>query len=118
MPGPDGKGVMHAELKIGDSMLFLADEFPGMPSASLQKFGGTTVSIHLYVENVDAWFDRAVAAGAKVAMPLTNMFWGDRFCKVSDPFGHEWSIAQHIEDVTGEECARRSVEAMKEFCKT
>ena len=117
MPGPDGKSVMHAELKIGDSMLFLADEFPGMPNASPQNLGGTTVTIHLYVENADAWFNRAVAAGAKVSMPLMNMFWGDRFGKVTDPFGHDWSIAQHIEDVSGEECARRSAEPMKEFCK-
>lgn len=117
MPGPDGKGVMHAELKIGDSVVFLADEFPGMASASPKKFGGTTVTIHLYVNDVDAWFNRAVGAGAQVTMPLMNMFWGDRFCKVTDPFGHEWSIAQHIEDVTPEECARRGAEAMKQFCK-
>ena len=117
MRGPDGKGVMHAELKIGDSVFFLADEFPGAPNASPKKLGGTTVSIHLYVNDVDAWFNRAVAAGAQVAMPLMNMFWGDRFGKVMDPFGHEWSIAQHIEDVTPEECAKRSVEAMKQFCK-
>src|SRR6266542_4248245 len=117
MSGPDGKSVMHAELKIGDSVLFLADEFPGAPSASPKKLGGTSVSVHLYVNDVDAWFNRAVAAGAQVAMPLMDMFWGDRFCKVMDPFGHEWSIAQHIEDVTPEECAKRSVEAMKQFCK-
>ena len=117
MAGFDGQGIGHAELQIGDSVLFLADEFPGMPSASPKKLNGTTVSIHLYVDDADAWFNRAVAAGAKVSMPLMNMFWGDRFGKVTDPFGHDWSIAQHIEDVSPEECSKRAAEAMKQFAK-
>jgi uncharacterized glyoxalase superfamily protein PhnB len=78
MPGPDGKGVMHAELKIGDSIIFLADEWPGGPQASPEKYGGTTVSIHLYVPNCDATFNQAVAAGAKAEMPPMNMFWTKR----------------------------------------
>ena len=113
MPGPDGKSIAHAEIKIGNSMVMLADEWPGMRVASPEKFGGTTCSVMLYVPDVDAAFKRAVDAGATVSMPLMNMFWGDRFGKVTDPFGHEWAIATHVEDVTPEECARRGVEAMK-----
>jgi PhnB protein len=117
MPGPDGKGVGHAELQIGNSRIFLADEFPTGDCSSPKKLNGTTVSIHLYVDNVDAAFDRAVAAGAKVTMPLMNMFWGDRFGKVSDPFGHSWSLATHIEDVPPAEMGKRAAEAMKNMCK-
>jgi PhnB protein len=113
MPGPDGKGVMHAEIKIGDSIIFLADEWPGGPQASPEKYGGTTVSIHLYVANCDATFNQAVAAGAKAEMPPMDMFWGDRFGKVIDPFGHSWSIAQHVEDVPPEEMGPRMKEWMK-----
>lgn len=113
MPGPDGKGVMHAELKIGDSLIFLADEWSGMYAASPLKFNGTTVSIHLYVEDCDKLFNQAVAAGAKVSMPLMNMFWGDRFGQVTDPFGHLWSIATHMEDVPPDDMAKRGAEAMK-----
>ncbi len=117
MPGPDGKGVMHAEIKIGDSFVYLAEEWPGMPMASPEKYGGTTVSIHLYVKDADALFNQAVAAGAKVAMPLMNMFWGDRFGKVTDPFGHSWSIATHVEDVPPDEMGKRAIEAMKQMGK-
>ena len=117
MPGPDGKTLMHGEMQIGDSIFFLAEEFPGTSCASPQKLAGTTVSIHLYVDNADRWFERAVAAGAKPSMPLMNMFWGDRFGKVLDPYGHEWSIATHIEDVPPEEMGKRAEQAMKEFCK-
>jgi len=115
MPGPDGKGVMHAELKIGDSIIFLADEWPNGPQASPEKYGGTTTSMHLYVPNADAAFEKAVAAGAKVEMPLMNMFWGDRFGKVIDPFGHEWAIATHVEDVPPAEMGKRMAEAMKQM---
>ncbi|TWT44635.1 hypothetical protein RAS1_10500 [Phycisphaerae bacterium RAS1] len=104
MPGPDGKSVMHAELKIGNSIFMLADEFPDMNCHSPQKYNGSPVGIHLYVTNVDAAFKRAVDAGAKVTMPVTDMFWGDRYGKLTDPFGHEWSIATHTRDVTPEEC--------------
>jgi PhnB protein len=117
MPGPDGKGVMHAEIKIGNSFLYMADEWPGMDVAAPEKIGGTTVSIHLYVPNADALFNQAVAAGAKVVMPMTDMFWGDRFGKLTDPFGHSWSIATHVEDVAPEEMGKRAAEAMKQMGK-
>ena len=92
MPSPDGK-VMHAEIRIGDSLIFLADEFPEMGSKGLQSFGGSPVSVHLYVTNTDTTFQTAVAAGASAQMPPANMFWGDRFAKIKDPFGLSWSIA-------------------------
>jgi len=107
---PDGK-VMHAELKIGDSTVMLADEFPGMGSCtSPQTLGGTTISLYLYWENVDELFKQAVAAGATVLMPLTNEFWGDRYGQVKDPFGHTWALGQHVEDVPPEEVERRGRE--------
>jgi len=102
MPGPDGKSVMHAELQIGDSVIFLNDEFPEMGAKSPQTLNGTPVTIHLYVKDANAWFKRAVDAGAKVTMPLEDTFWGDRFGQVVDPFGHRWSIATHVEDVVAE----------------
>jgi uncharacterized glyoxalase superfamily protein PhnB len=115
MPGPDGKGVMHAEMRIGDSVLFLADEYPQAGCSAPPTIGGTAVVLHLYMDNVDAAFDRAVSAGCKVRMPPMNMFWGDRYAKVTDPFGHEWSLAQHIEDVPPEEMGKRAAEAMKQY---
>jgi len=108
MPDPMGR-VMHAELRLGDSVLFLSEECPGMNN-SPQTLGGTTVTLHLYVENVDAAFNQAVAAGAQTQMPPTDMFWGDRFSKVVDPFGHSWGIATHVEDVSAEEMERRTQE--------
>ncbi len=115
MPGPDGKGVLHAEIKIGDSAIMLSDEFPGMGNPSPQTLGGTTAGLHVYVENVDAAFERAVKAGAKAVMPPADMFWGDRFAKLTDPFGHSWSLATHIEDVSEEEMGRRGAEAAKQM---
>jgi PhnB protein len=115
MPGPDGESVAHAEIKIGDSHIMLGDEWPGMSQQSPSKFGGTTVSIMLYLPNADAVFNGAVAAGAKVIMPMTNMFWGDRFGKVQDPFGHEWALATHVEDVAPEEMGRRAAEWQKQM---
>jgi PhnB protein len=117
MTGPGGHGVMHAELKIGDSLLFLADEFPGMGNPSPKTLGGTTVGIHLNVADVDAVFARAVAAGARAEMPPADMFWGDRFGKLTDPFGHSWSLSTHIEDVSHEEMARRSEAFFAEMAK-
>jgi uncharacterized glyoxalase superfamily protein PhnB len=117
MPGPGGHGVMHAELKIGDSMLFLADEFPGMGNPSPKKLGGTPVGIHLNVEDVDAVFARALAAGATAVMPPADMFWGDRFGKLTDPFGHSWSLSTHIEDVTAEEVGRRAEACFAQMAK-
>ncbi len=104
MPGPDGKTVMHAELKIGDSMFMLCDEFPGMKYFQApQTLNGTTVCMVLYVPDADKAFKRAVDAGATVSMPVMDTFWGDRYGKVTDPFGHEWSIATHMKDLTPEE---------------
>lgn len=107
---PDGK-ITHAELKIGDSFIFLADEFPGMSAAPAP---GALPSnyMFLYVENVDALFTQAVAAGCQPSMPVTDMFWGDRYGKVVDPFGHHWGIATHKEDVAPEEMERRAKEWM------
>jgi PhnB protein len=116
MPGPDGKSVMHGEIKIGDSIVMLADEFPGTPLSAPEKLGGTTVSLMLYVKDCDAVFNQAVAAGAKVSMPLMDMFWGDRYGQLTDPFGHIWAIATHKEDVLPEEMAKRGAEAMKKMC--
>jgi len=107
MPGPEGK-IMHAELKIGDSVVMLNDEFPDMGTRSPESLGGSPASLFLYVEDVDAAFDRAVKAGAQVAMPVQDMFWGDRFGRVIDPFGHGWAMATHKEDLTPEEIARRA----------
>jgi PhnB protein len=115
MPGMNGKGVGHAELKIGDSVIFMADEWPGMELAAPEKFGGTTVSLHIYVADCDKLYNQAVAAGCKATMPLMNMFWGDRYGKLLDPYGHSWSIASHVEDVPPDEMAKRGAEAMKQM---
>ena len=96
--GPDGK-VAHAEIKIGDSIIMLSDEMAQGCCRSPQSLGGTAVNIFLYVKDVDQVFDRAVAAGAKITMPLSDMFWGERYGQVTDPFGHSWSLATHKEDV-------------------
>ena len=107
MPGPEGK-IMHAELRIGDSVVMLNDEFPDMGTRSPEALGGSPASLFLYVEDVDTIFERAVKAGAQAAMPPQDMFWGDRFGRVVDPFGHGWAIATHKEDLTPEEIARRA----------
>lgn len=104
---PDGK-VMHASLKIGNSRLMLADEFPGMGPKSAQTLGGSPVVLNIFVEDVDALWNQAVAAGAKVTMPLANQFWGDRYGQIVDPFGHQWALVQHVEDVAPEEMERRA----------
>ncbi len=108
MAGPDGRSVMHAELKIGDSIIFLSDEFPGMGCRSPQSLGGATGALHLYVADADAAVKRAVSAGAQVAMPVADMFWGDRYGKVADPFGHEWGLGTHKEDLSPAEVAKRA----------
>ncbi len=114
---PDNK-VMHAELKVGDSMIFLADEFPGMGSCSSpQTLGGSCITLNLYTDHVDQLFDRAVSAGAKVVMSLSNQFWGDRYGQLNDPFGHTWALGQHVEDVSPEEMARRSREIFEKMAK-
>jgi PhnB protein len=114
---PDGK-VMHASLKIGDSTLYLADEFPGMGTCqSPETLGGSTTVLNIYVEDVDRLFNQAVSAGAKVTMPLANQFWGDRYGQVSDPYGHHWALGQHVEDVAPEEMERRGKEMFAEMGK-
>jgi len=114
MEGPPGK-IGHAEIKIGDSMIMLSDEFPGMGARSPLSLGGSPVTIFLYVNDVDTAFKQAVDAGAKVEMPLADMFWGDRFGRVSDPFGHLWAMATHKEDLSPEEVEKRAKVAMAQM---
>jgi PhnB protein len=111
MPGPGGK-LMHAMLKIGDSAIMLVDEFPEWGGKGPKTLGGTPVTIHLYVNDADAVFKSAVDAGATAKMPMADMFWGDRYGIVIDPFGHSWSIATHIKDMTPEEMAKAGKDAM------
>jgi PhnB protein len=109
-PGPDGQMKLgHAELQIGSSRLFLADEFPQQGATG--PSGSSPVTIHMYVTDADAVFDRAVKAGATVQMPPADMFWGDRYARVVDPFGHHWSIATHLEDLTPEQMQQRMAAA-------
>jgi len=114
MLGPDGS-VMHAEFKIGDTKLHLADELPAMGALSPQTLGGSPVSLNIYTEDCDAMFKRAVDAGAKATAPPADMFWGDRYCKITDPFGHNWAILTHIEDVSMQEMEKRGKEAMAQM---
>ena len=104
---PDGKRLMHGELKIGDSIVMLGEESLQRGCPAPQSVGGTTVSLYLYVEDADRLFHQAMAAGAKSTMPLADMFWGDRAGTVMDPFGHQWTIATHKEDVSPEELKKR-----------
>jgi uncharacterized glyoxalase superfamily protein PhnB len=117
MKGPDGK-IMHAELRISDSLFMLADEFPEYGSMSPLSTGGSGMGLHIYVEDVDSAFDRAVKAGAKVDMPVSDMFWGDRYGTLADPFGHKWSIASHKADLSMEEMAEGAKEMMKQMPKS
>jgi uncharacterized glyoxalase superfamily protein PhnB len=114
LPGPDGKSLIHAELKIGNSRLLLVDEFPEMDCRGPQSVGGSPVSIHMFVDDADAAFDKALAAGAEVRMPLADQFWGDRYGVLTDPFGHIWSIATHKEDLTPQEIGKRAQAAFSE----
>ena len=106
MPGPGGR-IMHAEIKIGNSMLMLADENPEQGHMSPKSRGGATSSVMLYTDDVDSVFKKAVAAGAKADMPPADMFWGDRMGNLTDPFGHKWAIATHKEDVSPAEMEKR-----------
>jgi PhnB protein len=110
MDGPGGK-IAHAELKIGDSMIMISDEMPGSGARAPHSLNGTTGSVFLYLEDVDSTFKQAVAAGAKVDAQPADMFWGDRYGKLTDPFGHLWSLATHKEDVAPQEMERRMREA-------
>ena len=111
LEGPDGR-LMHGAIRIGDSMLMLVDEIPECGALSPGALKGSPVTIHLQVEDADSTFAQAVAAGAKVKMPLADMFWGDRYGCLEDPFGHQWSVATHIEDVSPEQLK----EAAKNAC--
>jgi uncharacterized glyoxalase superfamily protein PhnB len=114
MPAPDGKRIMHAEIRIGGKPLFLVDDFPefcGGKSESPKALGGTPVTIHRYVEDCDAAIQRAQGAGATVKMPPQDMFWGDRYGVVVDPFGHSWSLATHLRDLTPEQIGKGMQEA-------
>ena len=116
---PMGDLVGHADLKIGGSRVYLADEMPAFGALkSPQTLKGSSVNLHFWTEDCDAAFARAVAAGAKVIMPLTDQFWGDRYGMVSDPFGHAWAITSHKEDLTPEEMMRRGREAMAQMAHT
>ena len=110
MPGPDGR-IMHAELRIGDSPIMLADAFPEFGSQGPLALKGSPVTIHLYVNDADAAWARALEAGARPTMELADMFWGDRYGQVADPFGHHWSIATHKRDMTDEQI----MEAMRDM---
>lgn len=116
MHGPDGK-IMHAEIQVGDSRIMLGDEMPDMGCVSPVTRGGATSSLYLYVPDVDAAFQRAVSAWAKVLMPVTDMFWGDRFGQLEDPSGHRWGLATHVEDPAPEEIARRHREFVASTAK-
>jgi PhnB protein len=109
MAGP-GDSVMHAELELGDSLIMLSDPFPQASTKTPKELGGTSVNVFLYVEDTDAVYKQAVDAGATSLMEPDDMFWGDRFSSVEDPFGHTWTIATHIEDVAPEEMQKRSEE--------
>ncbi|MGJ0492492.1 VOC family protein [Methylobacter sp.] len=102
LPGPQGK-LIHASIRIGDSVVMLADEFPEWGSFGPNSLKGSPVTIHLQVEDVDTLFEQAVSAGAEVKMPVQDMFWGDRYGYLEDPFGHHWAIATHVRDVSPEE---------------
>jgi PhnB protein len=116
IPGPNGS-IGHAELEIGDCVIMLADEFPEMGARSPKSLGGTPVSFCIYVQNVDADFKKALAAGGKETRPVKDQFYGDRSGTLEDPFGHTWTIATHIEDMSVEEMARRGQKMMEETVK-
>lgn len=106
MTGPDGS-VGHAEIRIGDSVIMLADEWPGGPTQSPTTLGGSTAALFIYTDDVDALWARAIAAGAEEVFPLETQFYGDRSGRVRDPFGHTWGLGQHVEDVSDDEMRRR-----------
>jgi PhnB protein len=111
LPGPNGK-LMHAAVRIGDSTVMLVDESPDWGCFGPKALKGSPVTIHLYVDDVDAVVDQAVRAGAKITMPIEDMFWGDRYGKLEDPFGHQWSVATHLREVSPEDLK----EAMAQMC--
>jgi uncharacterized glyoxalase superfamily protein PhnB len=110
LTGSKGR-LLHAAIRMGDSVVMLTDEFPDFGSFGPKSLKGSPVTIHLYVEDVDAFVARAVAAGAKITMPIADMFWGDRYGQLEDPFGHRWSVGTHVRDVSPEEM-RQAVQKM------
>lgn len=112
IPGPNGR-LMHACIRIGDSQVMLVDEMPEWGALGPKSLKGSPVTIHLYVENVDAFVAQAVSAGATIKMPIADMFWGDRYGQIEDPFGHRWSVATHVRDVSLEELQK----AAQQMCK-
>ena len=117
MPAPDGKRLMHASINIDGKPIFLADDFPeycGGKSQSATALGGSPVVIHRYVRNVDAAFERAIKAGGTALMPVQDMFWGDRYGVIVDPYGHKWSLATHQKDLTPEEMAQGMEQAFSQ----
>jgi uncharacterized glyoxalase superfamily protein PhnB len=115
MPGPDGKGVMHAEVRIGDSIIMLGEENPQQPCKSAETAGGSPVSFYLYRENVDEAFRVAVAAGAQSRMEVQEMFWGDRVGTVEDPFGYSWTLATRVRNLTPEEIRQGALAAFAQM---
>ncbi len=115
--GPDGKSIMHAEIRIGDSPIMLCDEMPQMGCLSPTSIGGPSGSIYLYVNDADSVFNKAVSVGAKPMMPIMDGFWGDRIGALTDPFGHRWTVATRKKDLTMEEIQKAGVEFMKNQCK-
>ena len=115
-PTPDGK-IMHAQIKIGDSFVFLADEFPTMGTKSPTTLGGSASALHLYVEDADKIFNQAIAAGAAPVMPLMDAFWGDRYGMLVDPYGHAWAISTHQKDMTSEELKKAAQEFFANMAK-
>lgn len=111
MPGPGGKGIMHAEIQIGDSIIMIGEENPYMPAKSAETIGGSPVSFYIYLEKVDEAFDKALKAGAESRMPVQDAFWGDRVGAVQDPFGYSWSLATHVKDMTQKEMEEAAKEA-------
>ncbi len=117
MMAPDGKSIMHAEIKLGDSIVCISDEHPQCGVSSPQTLGGVASTLFLYVPDVDAAFKQATEAGCETKMPPTDMFWGDRFSSVQDPFGHQWSLATHVEDLTEEEIMKRQEGFFKQMAE-
>ena len=116
MKGPDGR-VAHAGLKLGDSVFMLSDEYPEMDCHSPKTIGGSPVSMYVYVDDVDSFFDKAISAGAKVLDPIKDQFWGDRHGRLEDPFGHLWSIATHKKDLSEDEMKKAAEAAFSQMSK-
>ena len=115
MPGPEGKGIMHAELTIGDSVMMLGDENPQQSCKSAETLGNSPIKLWLYVQNVDKSFKKAVDAGCTVEMPVQDMFWGDRFGAVKDPFGYTWNFATHTQDLTADQITHGAEEFFEQM---